>query len=288
MLDYYCPADSYSRGLETDAEPLFDPVLCKYDLARITEGILGDAPSSVDDPRCRRSFWDRFHIRPEELDEYPENERLAFVRERIYDYLRDYENTYELTSLTKKDFSHVMENLYMIYNTDEGNIRQVVQLIHSISQNVISKYIQIDGLERLFNEQYIDFEWEMHLGMDHNQQTMKFYRDHFIHQVRDAYMMDRLLRDGGFYERVYRVLSQPSASKVSKYFCKMVARQREEALPNAAILQYDKEFVPRNIIYMSAYMAGLFHDIGYPDTYLQSLRRRIFAFAPSMNPGNPM
>lgn len=288
MLEYYCPEDSRSRVSGSADEPFFDPVLCKYDLMKITEGILRNAPSSVEDPMHRQSFWAQFHIRLEEIESYPEDEQPAFVRERVYDYLRDYENTYELTSLTKKDFSHVMENLFMIYNTDDREIRRVVQLIHSISQNVISEYIQIDGLERLFNEQYIDFEWEMHLGMDHNQQTMKFYRDHFIHQVRDAYMMDRLLRHGGFYERVYRVLSQPNASKVSQYFCKMVARQREEPLPNAAILQYDEEFIPRNIIYMSAYMAGLFHDIGYPDTYLQSLHRRISAFTPNMNPGNPM
>ena len=51
-----------------------------------------------------------------------------------------------------------MENLYMIYNTDDEEIRRVVQIIDLVSQNVISKYIQIDGLERLFNEQYIDFE----------------------------------------------------------------------------------------------------------------------------------
>jgi len=288
MVEYYCPKDSHSRFLGPAHEPLFDPVLFKYDLTAITKGILQGAPPSNANPNSRQSFWTQFHIRLEEIDACPEQEQYTFIRERVYDYLRDYENTYELTSLTKKDFSHVMENLFMIYNTDDEEIRRVVQLIHSVSQNVIGKYIQIDGLERLFNEQYIDFEWEMHLGMDHNQRTMKFYRDHFIHQVRDAYMMDRLLRDGGFYERVYNVLCQPNASKVSQYFCKMVARQKDEPLPNAAMLQYDEEFVPRNIIYMSAYMAGLFHDIGYPDTYLQSLRRRISAFAPSMNSGNPI
>lgn len=288
MLEYYAAQDVWLGNRKASAGKVFDPILCKYDLDKIAAGILQDAPSIRSTKVKRSTYWESCHIRLEEIDaRKTSGEKLDFIYNRIYDYLRDYENSRELTSLTKKDITHVMENLYMIYNTDDKEIRDVVQLIHLISQNVISKYIQIEGLERLFNEQYIDFEWEMHLGMDHKQQTMKFYRDHFIHQVRDAYMMDRLLRDCGFFERTLNILRQSSNSKVSRYFCKMVERQRELPLPNATLLKYDKGFVPRNIIYMASYMAGLFHDIGYPDTYLQSLRRRISAFAPGLNPGNP-
>lgn len=289
MLEYYQRNDVRLDNLEASVGKGFDPVVRKYDLVQITEGILkGAAELPPDNDEQRRAYWEQYHIKPEEISQLEADKLRTFIYERIYEYLQDYEDFHELASLTKKDITHVMENLYMIYNKEDEEIRQVVQLINLISQNVISRYIQIDGLERLFNEQYIDFEWEMHLGMDHKQQTMKFYRDHFIHQVRDAYMMDRLLRDGGFYKRVLDVLNRPSTSKVSRYFYKMVERQQEVSLPNQALLQHDKDFAPRNIIYMSAYMAGLFHDIGYPDTYLQSLRRRISAFTPSMNPGNPM
>lgn len=289
MLDYYRGDHGRQDGLRTSARMAFDPIICKYDLDKIADGILDNAPKGKLPDDTYRVYWSQYYILAEEIKALEtKEEKRTFICERVYQYLRDYESSHELASLTKKDFTHVMENLYMIYNTDHEEIRRVVQVIDLISQNVINKYIQIDGLERLFNEQYIDFEWEMHLGMDHKQQTMKFYRDHFIHQVRDAYMMDRLLRDGGFYERTLRVLKQPSASKVSQYFCKMVERQREMPLPNEALLKYDSDFIPRNIIYMSAYMAGLFHDIGYPNTYLQSLRRRISVFAPSMNSGNPI
>lgn len=289
MLEYYRRDGLQPDDLESSAGKVFDPVAHKYDLKRITEGILTDAPGlDPEDEKCQ-DYWKGYHIQVGELAALDTGEKQrAFIFQRVYEYLHNYEDSHELASLTKKNFTHVMENLYMIYNTDDEEIRRVVQIIDLVSQNVISKYIQIDGLERLFNEQYIDFEWEMHLGMDHKQQTMKFYRDHFVHQVRDAYMMDRLLRDGGFYERVLDTLRRPNASKVSRYFCKMVKRQRDVPLPNGALLQYDEDFVPRNIIYMSAYMAGLFHDIGYPDTYLQSLRRRISAFAPGINSGNPM
>ncbi len=289
MLEYYQRDGVRLDNLEDSIKKVFDPVARKYDLEPITEGILRDAKKLPADRDQCRAYWAQYNIKLEEIDALEdESKRYTFVYERIYEYLQDYEDSHELASLTKKDITHVMENLYMIYNTEDEEIRRVVQLINLISQNVISKYIQIDGLERLFNEQYIDFEWEMHLGMDHKQQTMKFYRDHFIHQVRDAYMMDRLLRDGGFYQSVSDVLNRSNASKVSRYFSKMVERQREAPLPNEALLKYDKDFIPRNIIYMSAYMAGLFHDIGYPNTYLQSLRRRISAFTPNMNSGNPI
>lgn len=287
MLEYY-------QGGYTQSDPestlvtVFDPVTKKYDLKKITSEIWKGAPKKITAGKRCKEYWEQYHIQVEEIKGLTTtSEKEAFVRGRLFEYLQTYESDHQLNSLTKKDLTHVMENLYMIYNTDNREIHRVIQLIHLVSKNVIGKYIQIDGLERIFNEQYIDFEWEMHLGMDHKRQTMKFYRDHFIHQVRDAYMMDQMLENGGFYERTLRVLSQPSASKISRYFCKMVERQKEVPLANAKLVEHDPEFVPRNIIYMSAYMAALFHDIGYPNTYLQSLRRRISAFAPGMNPGTP-
>ena len=287
MLEYYQRKGVRLDNLEASLRKGFDPVARKYGLGQIVTGILNEAAKLPHDDDQRSAYWKQYHIQLEEIEKLKGDELRTFVYEQVYGYLQAYEDSRELVSLTKKDITHVMENLYMIYNTEDEKIRQVVQLISLISQNVISKYIQIDGLERLFHEQYIDFEWEMHLGMDHKQLTMKFYRDHFIHQARDAYMMDRLLRDGGFYKRVLDALNRPDISKVSRYFHKMVERQREVPLPNQALLRHDEDFVPRNIIYMSAYMAGLFHDIGYPTTYFQSLRRRISAFTPSMNPGNP-
>lgn len=32
---------------------------------------------------------------------------------------------------------------------------------------IICKYLNIEGLERLFNEKYMEFEWNMHLGIDY-------------------------------------------------------------------------------------------------------------------------
>lgn len=280
MLEYY-----QQVGDEDDPKkPIFDPIERKYDLDVIADEI---------DRRLDREELDDlkqygYHMDFDKIRSLPEKKRRSVIRARAKDELRQYEASNELASLTKKDFSRVMGNLSLIYNTDMEEIERQVSLINLISKHVISEYIRIDGLERLFSEQYIDFEWEMHLGMDHTKQRMKFYRDHFIHQVRDAYMMDRLLKDGGFYKKTREVLGDPSASKVSQFFCKMVKRQKRrlKGLTHWKYLRFDEDFIQRNIIYMAAYMAGLFHDIGYPETYLQSLKRRIRAYMPNMHGEN--
>ena len=256
----------------------FDPIGKKYDLKKIAEGLLNKAGvSGLSDYGI--------DFEPTMFQKLNDEQQRKLLGQWLNGKLSRIESTHELASLTKKDASHIVANLYLIYNTDSSDIDRQVELMNLVSQKVISQYLQIDGLERLFNELYVDFEWEMHLGMDHNRQRMQLYRDHFVHQVRDAYMMDRLLEDGGMYQRVYEVLNEPSNSKVSTYFSKMVEKQKQHIYQAEyqMIIDFDDGFIPRNIVYMAAYMAGLFHDIGYPETYLRTLHRRICDYMPSMH-----
>lgn len=258
----------------------FDPVLFKYDIPVMVNGlcdqkseILSDLVELEEIPDWDCSGFER------RLEQYGD-----LLRRRLTNYLRHYEAANDLTSLTKRDFSHVMANLHMIYHSEWKKVHRQARLIDLVSKRVIGKYIGIDGLERLFSDQYIDFEWEMHLGMDHSEHKMDFYRDHFIHQVRDAYMLDLLLERDKLYEPTLRTLMHSSESKVSQYFCTMVDRQTQmlQSSPVGKYLKFDKEFIPRNIIKMAAYMSGIFHDIGYPETHLRSLQRRFAKYMPSI------
>ena len=212
---------------------------------------------------------------------------IDLIKTDIYNALYRYEQNNDLSDLTKKDYTHIIENLYSIYHSSHEEIENQVELIDIVSRRVIGEYIGINGLERLFSEQYIDFEWEMHLGMNHKTSQMSFYRDHFIHQVRDAFTIDKLLEQKVIYDAVYSTLCNPNSSKVSRYFCQMVQKQQDmlKNLPTHDFLKLDEDFVPRNVIYLSCYMAGLFHDIGYPETYLRNLRERISEYMPNMHPG---
>lgn len=251
----------------------FNPIEKKYNVDAIIRGIQAKAPAHI-------------RIFEHQLDTSIHESEL---RAQLQDALIQHESSRNLSDLTKKDYTHILENFYSIYGSSAEEIENQVQLIDITSHRVIGEYLRIDGLERLFCEQYIDFEWEMHLRMNHHTSQMDFYRDHFIHQIRDAYTMDRLLQNSTLYEKILSILQDSSRSKVSHYFCNMVQRQKElfSHMPEYQFLLYDETFIERNIIYHSCYMAGLFHDIGYPETYLRTLRDRISDYMPNMHPSQP-
>lgn len=258
----------------------FDPIQFKYDISGMVKALCDKEATELSDL-----------LTADELKEWnPQDSQSNLVlhgdllKHRLTNYLRHYEAVNDITSLTKRDFSHVMANLHMIYHANWKEVNCQARLIDLVSKRVISEYIGIDGLERLFSDQYIDFEWEMHLGMDHSEYKMDFYRDHFIHQVRDAYMLELLLKENRLYRPTLETLCRPSASKVSQYFRTMVERQQlvDHGSSIEKYLRLDTEFIPRNIIKMAAYMAGIFHDIGYPETHLRSLQRRFSKYMPSI------
>lgn len=194
-----------------------------------------------------------------------------------------YENSKQFSALTECTYDDLKENLKMIYKDDELT-KLIVRLYEMINSKIIQRYINIDGLERLFSEKYANFEWEMHLGMDHNAHSMTFYRDHFVHQIRDAYTMDVLLSKHGFLDKILHILSNRGSGPISTYVCNMIdqqwfTRNRVFGLVNKGVLQ---EHFLRNIIYMSSYMAGLFHDIGYPVVMNMNENRKIIDYLAEM------
>lgn len=204
--------------------------------------------------------------------------------DELYDRYYQYENNRLLSDLTKKEFGDIYANLKLVY-AEEKVTEEIIEIYDLIYDRVINQYLNIDGMERLFSENYINFEWEMHLGIDYIGHTMKFYRDHFIHQVRDAYSMDMLL-EHGYAEKIMDILGNEGSSKISRYVCKHVNLQlecREDILMDGTLnpdieRENRKKFYLENIIYMSSYMCALFHDIGYPEVANMQSGRNILAY----------
>lgn len=197
---------------------------------------------------------------------------LEKANDKLNTYLKfqKYEEEKQFAELTRKEFWDLQENLDMAYANRKvtDNFLAVYDLI---CEKIIHNYIHIDGMERLFSEKYSEFEWEMHLGIDYKKHSMDFYRDHFIHQVKDAYSMAMLLENCGFYKKVHDILNNESSSKIARYVNKLIGQQLrlpltvfEEDLNTKYSQETLKEHYIYNIIYMSSYIAGLFHDIGYP------------------------
>lgn len=187
-------------------------------------------------------------------------------KDRWCEEFNRYEDSYQFGELTRKQFGDIQENLNMIY-ADRQKTDIMLDVYDLVCQKVINQYLNIDGVERLFSDKYINFEWEMHLGMNYKKHEMDLYRDHFIHQVRVAFSMDILLQNG-FMEKIKRILGNEGNSKISRYVCKYINQQLEHMgrpmIKYGLDIDTEREFYLENIIYFSSYMAGLFHDIGYP------------------------
>lgn len=186
--------------------------------------------------------------------------------------LQKYENEKQFAELTRKEFWNLQENLDMSYSNRKLT-DYFIQIFDIVCEKIIQNYIHIDGMERLFSEKYSEFEWEMHLKIDYEKHSMDFYRDHFIHQVKDAYSMAMLLENGGFYKKIHDILSNEGSGKIARYVNKLIGQQLR--LPYPPVLfpedlsekqksELLREHYMHNIIYISSYIAGLFHDIGYP------------------------
>lgn len=215
-----------------------------------------------------------------EQDKYNGNKREAL--KRIQEF-QAYENSKQFSALTECTYDNLRENLKMIYK-DDGLTKLIVTLYEMINGKIIQQYINIDGLERLFNEKYANFEWEMHLGMDHDAHSMTFYRDHFVHQIRDAYTMDVLLSKHGFLDKISHILKSKGNGPISTYVCNMLDQQWFTR--NRIFEEVDKDVLQghyrHNIIFMSSYMAGLFHDIGYPVVMNMNENRKIIDYLAEM------
>lgn len=207
------------------------------------------------------------------------NEALKYAR------ILEYERSQQFACLTKQNYADDYANLNLVYGEQENALRNI-NLMELVSTKWISQYINIDGMERLFSETYIEFEWEMHLSADYKKHNMKFYRDHFFHQVKDTYMMYKLLKDHGFYECVKDILLNESISKVSRFVCRSLLQQEYQETDKIRKLRPendDPDFYIRNMIYMAAFMAGLFHDIGYPESYYMTTSRHIRDYIASIH-----
>lgn len=183
-----------------------------------------------------------------------------------YKELEGFESARQFTELTKVEYGDILTNLDLIY-ADQEQSDQIVMLFDLIRNKIIHQYINIEGLERLFSEKYIDFEWEMHLGIDYKNHQMEFYRDHFVHQIRNAYCMHVLLEKFQFKERIEKTLKAQNSSKISQYVYKCIEQQKMAYCPEVMKEYHNDEFYYRNVIYMSSYMSALFHDIGYPEVH---------------------
>lgn len=139
------------------------------------------------------------------------------------------------------------------------------------------------------------------MGQNFNEHRNEYYRDHFIHQIRDMYMMVIMLEKFGAFEAAFHVMRDSSVGKISEYTVKKWKQfYSGRGLPQRAILeemynnldseskdgsgqtleQYNEEYFFQYIIYASAMLSALFHDMGYPVCHFLETRHRLSEYNP--------
>lgn len=195
------------------------------------------------------------------------------------------------------------EKLFNIYRTvSQLYFQDVAAEYQKIIEDVFNKFIyltvNIDGIDMLFDSSYFDIEWQMHYNYDFNKHSSMYYRDHYIHQVRNMYEMFMFLKRFGFesyceewFEKKHTNFVCDYVQKAVEYdlknmfekdknLYKKIVEQREDFQKG----QYDEYILKQllhELIYSVIIVSSLVHDIGYPLSFLLKEDRSISSFLPN-------
>lgn len=164
------------------------------------------------------------------------------------------------------------------------------EVIKGASEKFLDQYVEIEGTDQLFRASYFYFEWMMHLEYSQDKHDYTYYRDHYVHQVRNMYEMFQLLDELG-YEDKCRDIYLNLDNEVGRLLRKSVAEemlvmpQMEAEIWKA--LSVSKQTLEKALysylFHAAAIIASLMHDIGYPIAYVGRTVRQLGKFLPFTN-----
>lgn len=195
-----------------------------------------------------------------------------------------------------------------IYDDDTLKHLGIIQLAND---KFIGNFVGIKGIDRLFRDSYFDFEWMMHLEYNRDKQDYSYYRDHYLHQIKNMYEILALLDEHGFIEKCIETYKR-STGLVAQYIRRSVreqvrgATQEERKLFRSIVDDENKkkelsgdeksknskvylaeivdqkieEYSYRYILHSAAIIAALVHDIGYPIDYMLRTTKILHKFLP--------
>lgn len=163
-------------------------------------------------------------------------------------------------------------------------------IIEGASEKFLDQYVDIEGMEQLFKSSYFYFEWMMHLEYNRNKHDYTYYRDHYVHQVRNMYEMFQFL-DKLRFEKKCREIYAGLDNKVGRLIRKSIVEEQynmsgeERSIWDTAHLAGDEleEMLYSYLFHASAIVASLLHDIGYPIAYVGRTVKELGGFLPFTN-----
>lgn len=199
----------------------------------------------------------------------------------------------------REDASMIISTEMAYGSLDKGMLYQ--DLFQKTLDKFLIEYVSIPGLSALFNEHYPEFEWSMHVNMKFKDQRNSYYRDHFIHQLRNMYMMFSVLNDEYIYKQATDSLTNPSICRFTEYISNCMLQYRsihQQVFKDCPVIidafeEYKKSekqcsfergsdcYFVRYVAHAASVIAALFHDIGYPIAYFYEIEERAVEFIPA-------
>lgn len=237
----------------------------------------------------------------------------------FYTLFSNYERMQQSVAISTRDYSSIYDNIKLIYGDGE-NTHFNLYIYRLVKEKIINQFLNMPGLERMFDEHFFEFEWDMHSRLDFDKHNISFYRDHFIHQARNLYELFSFFDNKEFFESfrndilngngrislyakqsVYKAVNN-AINNIIPYFelrkkgneeimiCHNLLKDYYHSLhslngdqcDNRSYCEFLKDFYLNYIIKAAAALSALFHDIGYPILHYKKLKVRISKFMPSM------
>ncbi len=232
------------------------------------------------------------------IDQFDSTEKkygISKVSDCYFDAVK-YDNSCRSINLKKSNVHGFIDSTKMVYNNVQQSIDYGLIYINVLDKFLL-KFVSIPKLASLYDSHYMDFEWNMHSNLDFEKYTNSYYRDHFIHQVRNMFMVFQLIDDEYIYYNIRKAITSSTRSKVTQYFnvrfnewlndvendsrlkALLVNIAREK---NMIQDEYFKEYFTNYVIRASLIISCLFHDIGYPVSYYSSVKERLINFIPAV------
>lgn len=211
-------------------------------------------------------------------------------RELVYTLFKKYQNKSPQKYWNIRQATDTFLTLEKLYNTDTEDSIHFCNLLEKITTDLLGSYVNIDGIQELFQASYFYFEWMMHLEYKEQEHNYSYYRDHYLHQIRNLYEMFIFLDDLDMWHscmELYKNKSNSTASWIQNSIQSQIASLPTEEKKLLTSIDRTKnskvfleEFFYHYLFEAVAIVSALVHDIGYPIAYTQRTVNKLQHFLP--------
>lgn len=112
-------------------------------------------------------------------------------------------------NFSTKEEAEAAQGIKQVYCDEKHYANEYIEMLDLVRDKFIYDYTGIEGLCDFFSPAYFEYEWGMHLEIDYDNHTSRFYRDHYVHQIRNMFEMFSLLDNLGYYKKCKEAYLDP-------------------------------------------------------------------------------